>query len=434
MLVKELKVAQLGRRVKAARLKLGLSQEEVADPTYTAAYISHIENGKRRASHEALTHIATRLGMTLEQLVSGRDPDEDLRLEVMIQRAVGQIHSGDLDEALSYLLEARDDAARACHERAVENAESAVALALYRLGRVEEAEASYERTLELTAKGPPERRTTALAGKARCLLHSGEARKAIHLLEAHLIELQQTATPDPACLVEVYAALIPGYFETGLIESAKDAAARGWALAPAIPDVERRACLYVNRAQLMLTQGESREALASLALAEDLYRHLGWRSEEMKVALAKSFVLTDQGDLEAAERLIRDALASSGQAVGIVDRIRALTRLALIHRRKGAPADGLDIAKQALKLARSGFKSSAAEAQREAGLCLLDLGDPDAALDHWRMSLATFVKSDDHEEAAKTARLIGDQLSACGDIEGAAEVYRQGLGSVEELR
>ena len=434
MSVKPLTPAQLGRRIRTARLKLGLSQEQVAEPVYSAAYISHVEKGKRHPSQEALAHISSRLGMTLEQLTSGRDPDEDLRLEVASQRAVGEIHSGRAKQALEVLQGVRARAKKVDNVRVLELVESATGLALYHLGRVDEARAAYERAIELAADGPAERRTTALVGKARCLFQSDEPREAVHLLEAHLIELQRSDPPDPSCLVETYAALIPGYFETGMIELAKDVAAKGWKLAPDVPDMERRACLCVNRAQLMLTQGEPRAALASLALAEDLYRNLGWYRDSVKVALAKSFVLTDQGELEEAEHLLRDALAGSGSTVSKDDRIRALTRLSLIRRRRGEPEEGLELAKEALKLAGSRFKDSAAEAERELGLCEVALGYPESALDHWRRALEMFVKVRDHEEVAKTARLIGDHLADLGDPDGAAEAYRRGLASVEELR
>lgn len=434
MAVKAQNLELLGRRIRAARARLGLSQEEVAAPEYTAAYVSHIEHGNRRPSQEALSHIAAKLGMSLEQLVEGRDPDEDLRLEVATQRAIADIHSGNAEAALEVLTKVRDRAIKNRHLRAQESSEAAIGVALFRLGRTAEAVGAFERALELLEDVPPERRTTALAGRARCLLHDGEPRRAVHLLEAHLFDLRKQQSPDPACLVETYAALIPAYFETGMIESAKDAATAGWKLAPRIPDVERRACLYVNRAQLLLTQGEPREALMSLALAADLYRHLDWHAEAAKVALAKSFVLTDQGQLVEAEALVNEILAGPSGAVGVADRIRALTRLAFIRRSKGDAKRGLEFALEAIKLAGKKFKNSAAEARREAGLCAMDLEDVTEAMEYWRAALSGFQAARDHEEVAKTARLIGDHLAKAGDTEGALEAYRQGLGSVEDLR
>ena len=427
MLVKSLSPAKLGSRIKAARLKLGLSQEEVAAPDYTAAYISHIEHGKRRASQEALGHIATRLGMTVDQLISGRDPDEDMRLEVASQGAIVEIHMGKAAEALPKLEEVKRRATKVDNSQVSETVECGIGLALFKLGRIDEARGAYERALELASEGPPERWTTPLVGKARCLFHSGEVRESIHILETHLIHLRRAEHPDPGCLVETYAALIPGYFETDMIDLAMDAATKGWKLAPDIPDAAQRGCLYVNRAQLLVTQGHTREALTSLALAADLYRHLGWYAESVKVAFARSYALTEMGEWEEAERLIREALEAPGSTVNKADRIRILTRLAFIRRNCGHPKEAVELAMEAVKLSRSGFVSSAAEAEREIGLCQIELGEPESAISHWRKALAKYLKAGHKDEAAATAQLIGDRMLEEGDPAGAAAAYRQGL-------
>ncbi len=427
-------LTRLGRRIRRLRQERGLSQEELARPVYTAAYISHVEHGKRKASQEALGHIADRLGMTLEQLLTGRDPDEDLRLEVETQRSIASIHAGRVDEAEAALSALVARARETGSPRALEQAEMGLGLALARQGRPEEALAAYSRAASSLADAPPTGRTTALVGQARCLFQLGEVRESIHVLETHLIELQREAQPDPSSLIEIYAALIPPYFEVGLIDKAKETAARGWAIAPEVPDPEGRACLYVNRAQLLLTQGEPRAALASLALAEDLYRHLGWYSASVKVSLGRSLVLIDEGDLDGAEQLLRTALVPSDAAISLFDRVKALTQLAVIQRRRGAPSAALGSALEAVELAGPKMPGPGAEAAREAGLCELALGNADAALNHWKTALKGFQGSGDHEEISKTARLIGDHLFEMGDTEGAASIYREALGSLAELR
>lgn len=432
MTVKTPTPQQLGRRIRNLRQDRGLSQDDLARPDYTAAYISHIEHGKRRASQEVLAHVATRLGLTVDQLVTGRDPDEDLRLEIETQEAVAQIHGGESARALKILERVRKRALETKNVRVAELAGAAIGLALYRLGKIEQSLAAYENVLSEIGEGGPERRTSAVVGMARCLFHSGEARDAIHLLESHLIDLERRDPPDPGCLVEVYAALIPAYFESGLIERASDVASKGWKLAPSIDDVDQRACLYVNRAQLLLTQGEPREALASLSLAEDLYRQLGWQAEAAKVILARSYVVTEQGDLQEAERLINAALEVA--SVDRADEIRALTRLAMIRRLLGDPQEGLELAGRARKRAARSFAGSRAEAIREQGMCFYELGDHGSALESWREALKLFGQTSDHEETARTARMIGDRLSEMGDSEGALQAYREGLGAVTELK
>lgn len=424
---------KLGRRIRQLRLDRNLSQEELAAPDYTAAYISHIEHGKRRPSREALEHITDKLGLSIEQLLTGRDPDEDLRQEIAVLQAVDQIHQGQASGALSALEEVCKAAEGAGNQRVAHMAHTGLGLALFRLGKLHDALAAYEQALEAMRDAHAEMRTSALVGKARCLFHLGDAREAVYLLETHLFDLQRSDPPDPGCLVETFAALIPPYYESGSIERAVEAADRGWRLVGQVEDVEQRACLYVNRANLFVTRGQRREALASLALAEDLYRSAGWKSEMVKVSLARSHVLTEEGQFDEAERLIREALDNSA-VVSKVDEVRALTRLALIRRLAGDPQAGITIAQDALKRIGKGPKGSAAEALREVGLCHRALGEEADAITAWRRSIEWFKDADDHEELARTAQLLGDALVEFGDTAAALEIYRKGLASVERIR
>lgn len=431
--VKAKSSAALGRRIRQRRQELGLSQEDLAAPTYTAAYISHLEHGKRTPSRDALEHVASKLGLSYEQLVSGRDPNEDLRMELDVQRATSLIHQAKAQEALELLDDLVAEARSIGHARVADLAETARGKAFYRLGRIEDALATYERVLSKLADEAPERRASALAGKARCLLSMDEVQESIFLLESHLVELQGSSPPDPGSLVETYAVLIPAYFDLGMIERAVNAATKGWQLAPKVADPDQRACLYVNRALLLQTQGHHRDALASLALAEDLFRHLDWYSEAVKVSLARSFVFVESGQYQEAESLLRDALAVAGDTIDPGEESRTLSRLALVRRRLGDPAEGLALAKKALTLAGSGLVGPAADARRELGFCHLALGDGAAAVKAWRRALTDFRAAGLQPEVAATAKLLAGHLAENGDIAGALEVFRTGFEGVPDL-
>src|SRR6187549_743484 len=94
-----LETGGLGERIKRLRLERGLSQSELVWPNYTAAYLSHLEHGKRSPSDEVLTYIAERLDITVDYLVTGRDPNLDLRLQIEVDKAIAEMHSGRLDAA-----------------------------------------------------------------------------------------------------------------------------------------------------------------------------------------------------------------------------------------------------------------------------------------------------------------------------------------------
>lgn len=70
-----------GQRLKALRLKAGLTQKQLAEPQYTKAYISALENGLIRFSMAAGQYLATRLGVTIGDLLDG-DRMAELRAKI----------------------------------------------------------------------------------------------------------------------------------------------------------------------------------------------------------------------------------------------------------------------------------------------------------------------------------------------------------------
>jgi tetratricopeptide (TPR) repeat protein len=424
----------LGKRIRKLRVERGMSQEEVATPAFTAAYMSHVEHGKRRPSHEALSHIAERLEVTVEQLLSGRDPHEDLRLEIEIQAAFADIHRGDAAGARERLKGAGERASQVNHQRALIRAEEGLALASYKLGDVDTALGIYKRASESAANASPEERTPVVVGWARCLFQNGDTSEALHLLEGLLQALRAVDPPDPTSLLQVYAALIPPYCESGLINKAMNVATEGWKLAPRVGDPEGMACLYVNRAGLLLTQGDTREAMASLALAEDQFRQLGWHSDIVKVGIIRALVLIEREEYPAAERLLTDLLSDHAEAVSLTNQGEAMTHLSRVFRLQGRPKEGLEIVSKVMKETGTALPAVTAYATREAGLCALALRDTDLALRHWRKALKLFHDLGNKEDIAKTAHLIGDQLLKAGDDKKAAAAYKEGLAAMGELR
>ncbi|CAM5502664.1 hypothetical protein STANM309S_04564 [Streptomyces tanashiensis] len=90
----------IGRRVQELRLRRGLTQRRLAEPSYTPAYVSTVEAGRVRPSDEALRHLADRLGVTFEELATGRPAHlaTDLRLRLTeAQRTL--LADGEAEEA-----------------------------------------------------------------------------------------------------------------------------------------------------------------------------------------------------------------------------------------------------------------------------------------------------------------------------------------------
>lgn len=84
--------AQVGRRLREARLAARLTLRDLAFPGCSAAYISHLERGRRTPSLQVVVRLAERLGVSADQLAWGKadakaagPPGGELR---MYQRAL----------------------------------------------------------------------------------------------------------------------------------------------------------------------------------------------------------------------------------------------------------------------------------------------------------------------------------------------------------
>ena len=89
----------IGPRMRKLRLARGLTQRELAEPSYTHAYVSTIEAGRRTPSRDALEYFASKLGVDIAQLTQGRPADLEARLALELQEARIAVSEGRFGEA-----------------------------------------------------------------------------------------------------------------------------------------------------------------------------------------------------------------------------------------------------------------------------------------------------------------------------------------------
>ena len=423
----------MGPRIRRLRVERGLSQTDLVGPYYTAAYLSHLENEKRTPSNDVLAHIAGRLGVTVDYLLTGRDPNLDLHLQLEVDKAIAEMHSGELDTAADSLERVRNKARREGFPRTEAAALEGLGLILQRRGRYDEALVHLQHAEDLLTQDAPEARTGIVTARARCLFATNEIHHAIHVLETHLVELDRAGSPDPTALMQTYSALIGPYFEAGLRERAATIAEDANRLIARVQDPEHVACLNINRAQILLEQGHRAEAMRCLARAEDLFKQLGWRDSAMKAAIAQATAAVEAGDLDAAESGAQAALVELEVIPSKLDRVRVLGLLARVERLRKRPAEALTHLQAVGKLLGKRRSIEQAWRLREEGLCFTDIDDWDQAEALLRRSLAIYRHAKAPEQIATTAAYLGDVLLRLGRADEAADVYRVGLTEVEDL-
>jgi tetratricopeptide (TPR) repeat protein len=102
---------RIGQRIREARLRAGLTQQQLAGDRYTKAYVSALETGIARPSMVALSYLSERLGLPASHFIDETNPAWT-RLEVDMRLAAGDWRAA-VDGYESLLADATDDLVRA---------------------------------------------------------------------------------------------------------------------------------------------------------------------------------------------------------------------------------------------------------------------------------------------------------------------------------
>ncbi|MFC8126986.1 helix-turn-helix domain-containing protein [Streptomyces sp. NPDC057302] len=436
--------ATIGRRVLRMRTELGLTQRQLAEPAYTPAYVSTLESGKVRPSEAALRHLAERLGVTPEELVTGRPARLAAELRLRLTDARRALATGTPEDAAALF--------RALHAEAVEHAlpgEQATALlglgdCLLESGDLDDAHACFASVERLLSDEPLPRRVPAIRGRANAHRLTGELRYACHLLETALDQLNASGLHDPDALLLLYSASIAPYMDMGAHERAAHAAELALALAPRVDDPALLAGMHRGVARTLIAQGRIAEADASLAKAQGLYQQLHIRTELAHCHWMRGYVHAQDGDLERAESELRTAhdmltakraalfaeqveveLADVLRRRGKVREAEALLRPLLTGGAQTGRPSGPKVTPAALRAGRGAVHAGAAH--RLLGLIAEECGDTEAAEEHYRAALPLLERAGATGDVAGLCCLLGDLLRRTGRTEAALDAYRTGL-------
>jgi tetratricopeptide (TPR) repeat protein len=406
-----------------------MTQKELAAPRYTHAYVSSIEAGRRRPSRAALEHFASRLGVQIEELLTGRPADIDVRLELALAEARVTLSSGDLDGAARAFGGIIEEAHRHGLLTIEAKGEEGLGLGLERRGSPESAIDHYRRAESLLKDEPVTALVDAIAGKARCFHSLGDVRHAIFLLESQLDALAREDLRDPDALAHLHADLIFMSVEAGLYRKAAESADELEILAPRLADPSRVAHMNMNVARAYLVQGDIDRARRCLQRAEDAYRRLGFRNETGSAHLAHGYVFSREGRLrEAREEL--DAARSIYEETSNDHLPRVLNELARVERLEGNLDRARALLERSIAIMGSEETPILAWAQREIGHVLAEL-DPSAAEKRFRIAIELYELAEQTVDIAVTYRALGDLLGARGEPGASCEAYRTGILALE---
>ena len=420
----------IGTRMRRLRHARGLTQRELAAPKYTHAYVSTIEAGRRKPSREALEHFAARLGVDVDELITGKPADLEARLEQQLLEARVDLAAGRLDQADEALRSIAREAKRFRLVRLQAKAEEGRGLWLEQQGKPEEALEHYQRAEEILRSDPPTTRVDAVAGKARCFHSLGDVRYEIHILESLLATIERENLRDPNALARLHAALIFAYIDAGLYAKAAESAAHLETLAPRISDPSRVAQMHMNVARLYLVEGRTDDAKRSLQRAEDAYRQLNLKADLGAANLAKGYVLSREGKLGEAREELEQALAIFEETADEKNLTRTLNELGRVERLESRTDRARELLERSIAIMGESDAPILAWAHRELGLVFVGQ-DPMTAEKNFRFAIELYERSEQAVDIAVTYRSLGDLLGSRGDAEGSCEAYRTGILALE---
>ncbi|MFD9377947.1 tetratricopeptide repeat protein [Streptomyces sp. NPDC059999] len=420
--------ALIGSRVHRLRTERGLTQRQLAEPTYTPAYISTLESGRVRPSEAALRFLAERLGTSYEELATGRPPHLATELRLALTDAQRALATGAADEAAVHYRRLLTDAEQL--DLTPERAEALLGLGDCALesGELASATAHFEAAERLLADEPLPRRARPIRGRAVAHLLAGELRYACYLLESTIDELNAGGLGDPEALVLLYAAVIGPYIDMGAHARAARAAELALALAPHVQDPALVAGMHRQVARTFLAEGRVVDADASLAKAQSVYRQLRLRTDLAHCHWMRGYVQAQNGELTAAEvelRTARDMLSAKRAALYTA---QVEVELADVLRRLGRHDEAAGLLSAVLELGDSHGAVHAGGAHRLLGLIAEERGEVESAEEHYVQALALLERSGATGDLADLCRLLGDLLRRTGRIEAALDAYRTGLG------
>ena len=422
--------SEVGPRIRHLRREQGLTQKQLIEPTASASFLSLIESGVRQPSQEVLGHIASRLGLEPDELVTGRSRHAEIQVEIQLQEAREQLRLANIDEAAERATRAASEAHHLGLTRVEAKCYEVLASVEERRNVTDSALAFYRKAELLWSDEPAHLRFQTVAGIARCMQALGDARYGIHMLESYLLELERDGLPDPMATMRTHSVLVICYSALGLTAQAAEAADKAQALAPRVSDTEQLACMNMNVTHSLFAQGRIEDTLNAIRQAEMAYLSLGWEVDAAGAKLNRAVVQIEKGDLDQARQNLTEAVEAFKGANQPSDVAKALNELGRVERLSGNVSQAEDLLRDAQQHLDGGDFSERGLNFRELGLCVEER-DPESAKGHLRRAIDLYMITGATTEIAATYRLLGDLHRKLGEVDQAADAYRAGLETIE---
>lgn len=403
---------EVGGRLRRLRAERGLTQRELAEPHYTAAYVSSVETGARTPSGDAMRHFAARLGVDTGELLGVTSPRDDVRLDLDIAAAAADFLAGNGSPPKMRRLARR--AEKIGRDRQA-------GLAWLWLARSTEGDARARSVAAaeaaLTDDIPPYRELAA-ASRANVLIDRGEPHHAMHLLRTAL-DASRGRHPHPVLLLTLHVYLADGQLRLGENTQAAHHAVEALRLARGGEEILAELAENQRRlAESYLSEGRLADAVVAVSALHDLLHERALRPVLARCLFARA-LHRRADDLEGALADLRASRAAAPDQTVTLE-------LADVCRELGRLDDAAALLSEATEAIPEDSPLSASLTFQQGSLALAR-GDLEAAEAGFAHAIDVAALHDTRGVLAASIDKAGELLRDQGRFEEAADLLRHGL-------
>jgi transcriptional regulator with XRE-family HTH domain len=424
-LLKEIDPAELGQRIRAARVAKGWTQTQLAGDDISVGYVSRIESGQRRPNSQTLEDLAVRLGVPTEHLLRGVTAREYDEIKLTLDFAELSLETGEHVEAESQARQALDRAAVATQDELVFRGRYIIARALEGQGNLDDAIIELEGLVYSKTGGLT--RIKAAIAMVRCLKNSGDLNRSIEVGERVMASLEGSYIDSCDEAVQLSVTVAAAHFHRGDVGHAIRMCRKAIVKAEALDSPVARASAYWNASVFESDRGSisnavplAERALALLAEGQDTRNLARLRGTvgQMQLELDPPDVAEARKNLEkAAEELVWSSAGPLELAANQLARARA----DYLEGNLNAAAESCS---QVIGAVKDEAPLTAAEAESLMGQVLAATGDLDGALRGYRRAVFLLTAMGADRDAAQLWFELADLFEDAGDVEASRDAYR----------
>lgn len=421
--------SEISRRIKETRLRLGLSQAQLAYPELSDSYVSLIESGNRIPTANALKIIAAKLNCSVDYLVYGVGSEQINRIERALDKARGLLEGGARDQARRLYREIFAEPELRVLPKYYQQTAYGLALATEACGELDEATRILVELRETNRDSmSDELRIGSALALSRCYRDQGRFDLAIEVAEGEVAAMAEKGWTDH--LVELASTLLSSYYTRGDLLRAEQYAAELLSTADALGTPRAIIAANWNAAQLAHMAGRDDEALARMEKAWAQRPRYGDVRNRARLLVAYADLRLELRPGEAAEcrdlllqgeRELRESSASS------LDLAECLQLLAVAEMTLGHADEALRYAREALAENADRSAELTAVLRMLMGRAYLALNQRDEAIAAVESAMSVLADQPPTKKTAETWLKAAAVLQELGDYEGSRVAYQRAM-------